>query len=440
MTDLHDELTGLPNRRSFLSLLHRHIGYANDRQHLLALVVIDIDSFAQINGSSGYAFGDQVLRHLARQIQVVARTQDYTARIGDNRFALLLPSILNHGHAELAVQKLFRLLEVPIESDGARLTLPVTVGAALCPAHATHAEYLLRMAELALATARMEGRRYLFAPDAQQTNVLSDLWDLELELTGAIDRGEMRMHYQPQVRVSDLHLVGVEALMRWDSQTRGMVSPDVFIPLAERTGQIQKLTMWALNTALRQAGEWRQAWAPLSVSVNLPGEMASQRDLPELVENALQLWGKDEVRLVIEITERSLMDRERALDILGRIRELGVKISIDDFGTGYSCLAYFKNIPADELKIDKSFVTGLLTDIASADITTLIIELAHRFGLAVVAEGVEDPATFALLKSGGCDIVQGYLFGKAMPSPQFQDWLDGYRPATSIEANTSARG
>ena len=440
MTELQDELTGLHNRRSFLSLLRRHISAANDRQSLLALVVIDIDGFAQINGSSGYAFGDQVLQHLAAQIESVARAQDYAARIGDNRFALILPRILNHGHAELAVQKLFRLLEVPIESDGTRLSLLVTAGAALCPSHATHAEYLLRMAELALATARMHGCRYLFAPDVPQTNALSDLWDLELELAGAIDRGEMRMHYQPQVRVGDLQLIGAEALMRWDSRARGEVAPDIFIPLAERTGQIKKLTMWALNTALRQAGEWRQAGEPLSVSVNLPGEMASQRDLPELVENALQLWGKDEVRLVLEITERSLMDRARALDILGRIRALGVRISIDDFGTGYSCLAYFKNIPADELKIDQSFVAGLLSDTASADITSLIIELAHRFDLAVVAEGVEDAATFALLKSGGCDIAQGFLFGKAMPSQEFQHWLDGYRPAAGIQAIVSAAG
>jgi len=438
MTELKDELTGLHNRRSFLSLLRRHIGFANDRQSLLALVVIDIDGFAQINSSSGYAFGDRVLQHLAAQIEAVTRAQDYAARIGDNRFAVILPRILNHGHAELAVQKLFRLLEIPIESEGTKLSLPVTAGVALCPAHATHAEYLLRMAELALATARMEGRRYLFAPDVPQTNALSVLWDLELELAGAIDRGEMSMYYQPQVRVSDLQLIGAEALMRWDSRARGEVSPDVFIPLAERTGQIKKLTIWALNTALRQAGEWRQAGEPLSVSVNLPGEMASQRDLPDLVENALQLWGKDQVRLMLEITERSLMDRERAQEILGRIRDSGVRISIDDFGTGYSCLAYFKNIPADELKIDQSFVAAMLTDTASADITTLIIELAHRFDLAVVAEGVEDPATYALLKSGGCDIAQGFLFGKAMASSEFEGWIVGYpRAVANIKTNAS---
>ena len=440
MKDLSDDLTQLHNRRSFLSLLHRQIGLANDRHNLLALVVIDIDSFAQINASSGYAFGDHVLRHVAAQLEAVARTEDYAARIGDNRFALVLPRILNHGHAELAVQKLFRLLEVPLESDGTRHIIPVTVGAALCPVHATHSEYLLRKAELALATARLEGRRYLFAPDSSQAHTLSDLWELELALAGAIERGEMSMHYQPQVRASDLHVVGVEALMRWESRSRGSVSPDVFIPIAERTGQIKKLTLWSLNTVLRQAGEWHHAWGPLSVAVNLSSDLANQRDLPELVENALHLWAKDEVRLVVEITERSLMNREHALDILGRIRELGVRISIDDFGTGYSCLAYFKNIPADELKIDKSFVAGLLTDTASAAITNLIIQMAHRFGLTVVGEGVEDAASFALLKAAGCDIAQGYLFGKPMPSAQFQTWLQHYRPGDGIDAAASIDG
>jgi diguanylate cyclase (GGDEF)-like protein len=427
--DILDDLTQLHHRRSCMALLSRHIALSNEKQALLGLIVVDIDRFAQINGASGYAFGDKVLCHLAAQIRLVARGQDYAARIGDNRFVLILPRLLNRGHAELAVQKLFRLLEVPIDAGGGgKLVLSVTAGVALCPVHATHAEFLLRKAELALATARIQGQPYLVAPDAAPTLGLSELWDLELEMAGAIERGEMQMYYQPQVRISDNRPVGVEALMRWNSRARGMVSPDIFIPLATGAGQIKKLTLWAMNTVLRQAAEWQHAWGSLSVAVNMPSEMVGQRDLPEMVESALNLWGKDTVGLMLEITERSLMDREQALDKLGRIRQLGVTISIDDFGTGYSCLAYFKNIPADELKIDKSFVTGLLTDTASADITTLIIDLAHRFGLAVVAEGVEDVETLQKLKSGGCDIAQGYLFGKPMSSTDFQAWLHHYRP------------
>lgn len=426
MNDLHDKLTGLHDRRGFLSLLRRHIGYANDRQNLLALVVFDVDGFAQINGTSGYAFGDQVLRHLSAQLRAVARKYDHVARIGDNRFALLLPTVLNHGHAELAVQKLFRLLEVPIESGDSPLKLAVTAGAAFCPTHATHPEYLLRVAEMCLASARQEGRRYLFAEDHSQAMPLSELWDLELNLVNALERGELSMHYQPQIRISDLSLSGVEALMRWDSPSRGSVSPSVFMPIAERTGQIKKMTLWALNTVLRQASQWQHDWGPISMSLNVPGTLTGQLDLPDQIENAINLWGSDRVRLALEITEDSLMDRDRALPILERIRAGGVRISIDDFGTGYSCLAYFKNVPVDELKIDKSFVSSLLADKASADITSLIIDLAHRFGMSVVAEGIEDAQTLQALKAAGCDIAQGFLFGKAMLATDFQRWLDSY--------------
>ena len=438
MTLINDELTGLHNRRSFLALLRRHIGYANDKQTNLALLVVDIDSFALINGAYGYDFGDAVLRFVAEQIGAVSRTRDYAARIGDNRFALILPRVMNKGHAELAMQKLARLLDAPLQVADTPVRVSVTVGAAMCPQHSSHAEYLLRQAEGALATARLNGQRAGFAVSNSVDFSVSDLWDLEMQLDSAIQRGEMVMHYQPKVRLSDLRPIGAEALMRWNSGSRGTVSPDIFIPIAERTGQIKKLTMWALNTALRQSSEWQHEWGKLSVAVNLPGELATQRDLPDLVESALRLWGKDNIQLVLEITERSLMDRVHGFDILTAIRTLGVEISIDDFGTGYSCLAYFRDIPADELKIDKSFVTRMLTDRASADITSLVIDLAHRFGLTVAAEGVEDGATLDALRTSGCDVAQGYLLGKPMPPAAFQAWLQAFRSETALTTTAMA--
>lgn len=422
MTAAEDALTGLHSRRSFMSLLRRHIGLANDHQTNLGLVVIDIDGFARINATHGFDFGDRVLVHLASQVKEVARQQDYVARIGDNRFALVLTRVMNKGHVELAVQKLFRLLDLPFEADATRLKLPVTVGAALCPMHASHADYLLRQAEMSIEAARAIGQHSMFAPDNEQDTGLSEFWDLEIELNGAVERGELALHYQPKLRASDRQPVGAEALMRWHHRTRGLVSPDLFIPIAEQTGRIRAMTMWAMNTALRHASEWRGG--PLSVAVNVPANLVARHDLPDLVENALHLWGRDGIQLTLEITERSLVaDPKHSFAILSRIRDLGVKISIDDFGTGYSCLAYFKDIPADELKIDRSFVCGLLDDPACADITALIIDLAHRFGLSVVAEGVEDEATFLALQQRGCDVVQGYHFGEAMPPDAFARWL-----------------
>jgi diguanylate cyclase (GGDEF)-like protein len=430
-----DGLTGLHDRRAFLLALRRQVGAANEKQSSVALAVVDIDGFAAINGMHGYEIGDRVLKFLALRLGEVARPQDYLARIGDNRFALILPRIMNQGHAELAVQKLFRLLDLPFESGATRVKLAVTVGVALCPLHASHAEYLLRLAERALGSARAAGRHVGFPPDASQEEALSELWDIELDLAGAVQRGEMHMLYQPKVRTADGRPVGAEALIRWNHRSRGPLSPDLFIPVAERTGQIKPMTIWAMNTALRQASEWKHDFGELSVGVNVPADLVVQHDLPDLVENALKLWGKEHVQLTLEITERSLVAApEHSFRILTRIRELGVKVSIDDFGTGYSCLAYFRNIPADELKIDKSFVTGLLDDPACVELATVIIDLAHRFGLSVVGEGVEDEATAAVLRHRHCDVIQGYVYGKPMSQGEFQRWLDGRSGAPAVAA------
>ena len=423
MSTTEDELTGVLHRRSFLATLRQQVSFSNDRQTLLALVVCDIDGFARLNAAHGYEFGDQALKYVAQHLRSIARPQDYVARIGDNRFALLLPRIMNQGHAELAVQQLLRHLEVPFQGSQGTVRLNATIGAALCPGHATHPEYLLRQAEKSLEMARAEGVRWMFPPDSDKEQGFSEFWDLEIELDGAIERGELLLGYQPQLRVPDMVPVGAEALMVWPHRARGLVAPDQFIPIAEKTGQIRPMTMWALNTALRHASSWKHP-SHMAVSVNVPAEMVARDDLPDVVENALQLWGDPNVQLVLEITERSLVsDPDRSFQVLSRIRELGVKISIDDFGTGYSCLAYFKHIPADELKIDRSFVQGMTTDSANADIATLIIDLAHRFKLSVVAEGVEDAETFEMLRKRGCDVVQGHLFAKAMRMDTFTKWL-----------------
>ncbi len=428
MSAIEDSLTGLRSRRSFIGLLRQHVGLANARQDRLGLLVIDINAFSRINATHGFDLGDQVLVHVAQALQQVARPQDYAARIGDNRFALILTRVMNQGHVTLAMQKLARLLELPFEAGAKRFRIPVTVGAALCPSHATQADHLLRQAEQAIASARLAGHECGFAPDRERDSGISEFWDLEVELGGAIERGDITLHYQPKLCVRERRVVGAEALMRWHHRARGMVAPDVFIPIAEQTGQIRPMTAWALNCALRQAGEW--GGPPLSVSVNVPPQLIARHDLPDLVDNALQLWGRGDVQLVLEITERSLVaDPRHGFAILSRIRDLGVKISIDDFGTGYSCLAYFKDIPADELKIDRSFVRGLLEDPACADITSLVIDLAHRFGLSVVAEGVEDEATLQALARLGCDVAQGYHFSPALRTDLFVRWLRQHEDA-----------
>jgi len=424
-----DELTGLRNRQAFFPLLGRQVVLAAEHRSTLALVIVDVDGFAQVNGVHGYAIGDALLRHVAEQLGKVARQQDYVARIGDDRFALILTGLMNKGHAELAVQKLFRLLELPFQSGDVRMHVAVSVGVALCPAHASHAEFLMRRAESALLRARRAGQRHGYAPDAPSDLDISDLWDLEMQLGGAIERGEMELHYQPKLSTRDGRVVGADALMRWNSLSRGVVSPAVFIPIAERIGHIKKLTIWALNSALRQASQWASEDAPCAVAVNVPGMLATQPDLPELVEDAMRLWSAPGVQLVIEMTESSLIDAALAFPVLARIRALGVRVSIDDFGTGYSCLSYFRNIPADEVKIDRSFVQGLLSDAANEDLVRFIVQLAHRFGLSVAAEGIEDAATRDRLAALGCDAMQGYHFSRPLPAAAFDTWLRSARAA-----------
>ncbi len=419
-----DELTGLMNRREFLLELGRQVLQSSEQKSGMGLMVVDIDKFSSVNAIHGFEFGDRLLQHMAMQLNQLAREGDLVARIGDNRFALILTRLKNRGHAELAVQKLFRLLDPPFEANAARMKIAATAAMALCPQHASQAEDLLRLAERAIHSARISGHNFLFPPDSR-TEEFSEFWDMEIELSGALQRGELEMHYQPKVDCTDLRPVGVEALMRWTHRTRGSVMPDIFIPIAEQSGQIKALTIWALNTALRQASEWKHPFGRISVAVNVPAEMVSQHDLPDLVESAWNLWGSDGVELILEITERSLVSSpEHSFRILSRIRAMGVKVSIDDFGTGYSCLAYFKNIPADELKIDQSFIRGLLDDSASREIAGLIIELAHRFGLSVVGEGVEGAEVLEALRERKCDLAQGFLVAKAMSNDGIQRWLN----------------
>ena len=430
MIENRDSTTSLLDRAGFLAQLGSQVTHCNEHDQTLALVVVDINGFTQINVGHGYEIGDAVLRHVARQLASVARGQDLTARIGDNRFALLLNGILNHGHVALAVQKLQRLLGMPFTHDEIRIVIGVSAGAAICPEHARQGERLLRKAETALVAARRKKEGYCMAAAVVGKFDLSHQWQLEMALDDAIERDELQLCFQPTVRLADRSVVGAEALIRWHSRDHGIVLPDVFIPLAERNGQIRKITIWALNAALRQARDWGDGEGSYAVAVNVPSQMAARRDLPDLVETALSLWGSERIRLVLEITERSLMDRSHTRDILEQTRRLGVDISIDDFGTGYSCLAYFKNIPADELKIDQSFVQDMIHDSASEEITNVIIDLAHRFNLRVVAEGIENQQTLDRLNARQCDLGQGFLFGKAMTPEAFCTWLRNHSSAS----------
>ena len=420
---MEDALTGLHDRKTFFSLLRQQVDIAIDQHAGVGVLVVDIDDFARHNNVLGYDQGDLILVGFAQVLKHVARSSDYAARIGDNRFALILPSVKNLGHAELAVHKLHRLQEVPLELGDSEVRIYTTAGLALCPQHATHPENLLKEAERALLIAKRTQQPF-FVSKSTEVNKEAERWDLEMDLRSATRSDQFVLHYQPQISFETFRPVGAEALIRWNSPTRGLMSPGLFLPIAQEAGLLKEITAWVLNTALRQAADWPAGLKPLSVSVNVPPTIVILPEFPDILNSALRLWWTEGTVLVVEITEDALAsDPERLAGILSEIEELGVRVSIDDFGTGYSSLAYFKNLPASELKIDRSFVKGLLSNRADKDIVHLIIEIAHRFDLEVVAEGIEDVDTLKKLRVMGCDIAQGYLLGKPMPQSDLIDYL-----------------
>ncbi len=420
---MQDALTGLFDRDSFLCFLEWQLSLSTEHQSRLGLLVVDIDHFARHNYILGYANGDLLLKYFALLLERIKRPDDYAARIGDNRFALILLDLRNRGHAELAAARLLRSLEVPFQIDGKSVRVAATIGIALCPEHAQQAEDLVKRGERSLFVARRTGQSF-WIPTQSNDKDLADIWDLELDLERAVREQQFVLYYQPKVSIPDGRLIGAEALLRWNHPERGLLSPMAFLGLAEEGGHMKNLTNWVLNAALRQSADWPGEWERLSVAINVSPTVVVHPDFPDILRSAVGLWRGKGLAVVIEITEQTLaVDTERVFRILRDVQAMGIEVSIDDFGTGYSSLSYFKNIPAQELKIDKSFVSGLISEQADADIVHLIIDLAHRFRLRVVAEGVETLDILQALVRLKCDGAQGYLIAKPMPQAAFKKWL-----------------
>lgn len=411
-------------RAAFTKLLTDWVSIGGRHATKFAVLVVDIDRFRRLNNIHGYSIGDQILQKLTELLDSVKRPQDRLFRIGDNRFALVLKDIMNTGHAELAAQKVQRMLELPFQAGEESIPVTCTIGVSLYPVHGHNAEVLFKECEDVLYGARLAGKAVGVSIRQQEDDELSELWDLEMALGRALDKQQLHVYYQPQLSIDTGAPVGAEALIRWIHPSKGMIRPDQFIPLAEKTGLIKPITNWLLNTVLRHSSKWTDQWGPLSVSVNIPPDFILRPYLKDFVASALRLWGSDNITLVLEIIERSLIEKPQlCFKVLMTLRDMGVRISIDDFGTGYSTLSYFKSIPVDELKIDQSFVKDLVTDNANQNIVRLITDLAHSFEMEVVAEGVEDAATLDHISKIGVDIGQGYHIARPMPAEEFHDWL-----------------
>lgn len=417
-----------PNRPSLNRYLASYIRRTQDTDRLLALLLIQVKRGHEFSALFGHNRSEALLEFMAERLDDACRHDDRIIRTGDFEFAIMLPDILNAGHAVLAANKILRTLEDPFNIDESAITVGVHIGIALYPEHAVTPETLMQHAALALNSAEHTNQPYTVYSDAAPDEI-SDAWDIESELDVAMQNGEMQIYYQPKVNLRGGLPCGAEALLRWQSPRRGLVPPSLFIPVALRTGQLKALTWSALNMALEHAASWPTRFGPLSVAVNISPSLLDDDSLISRVVDAMAIWGTKPNRLILEITESAVMRHpELSFDILRELKTKGVGVSIDDFGTGYSSLANFKSIPATELKIDKSFVINLLNDKADAGIVRTIIGLAQTFNLQVAAEGAENLDTLKALKEMGCNTAQGYFIGQPLAPHAFTAFINEYKP------------
>jgi diguanylate cyclase (GGDEF)-like protein len=421
---LHDALTDLPNRVLFRERVDAAIGVAGRAGRGVAVVLMDLDRFKEVNDTLGHHSGDLLLCGIGPRLQTAVRATDTVARLGGDEFAVLLPGIDDAEAALATADKLLAALDAPFSLDALTVEVEASIGIALSPEHGADAATLLQHADVAMYLAKDAHTGVeLYTP-------VHDLYSRDrLTLVGqlrqALDRAELVLHFQPKVDLRTDAVRGVEALLRWAHPTRGLLVPDSFLPAAEHTGLIRPLTSQVLEQAAAQCGEWRAAGHELTVAVNLSARNLHDLQLPDEIGHVLERWALPPSALELEITESAIMaDPVRALGVATQLRALGVGLSIDDFGTGYSSLSYLKQFPVNEIKIDKSFVIDMTANDDDAAIVRSTIGLARNLGLEVVAEGVETNEVRNRLVELGCDLAQGFLLGAPVPASDLTPWLE----------------
>ena len=419
---LHDELTGLPNRTLFVDRLDQAIAFADRADEPRGVLVVDVDGFGQVNETLGRGLGDDLLRGVAERLRDVLRESDTVARLGDDEFAILPSGETDVEAAAAIAWKVREAFGQPFAIGGKAVEARVSVGIAFFPQHGRESADLLRRADVAMSEARRSGDGlavFVVEPEddtARRLTLLSQLRD-------GIPRGELVLHYQPKVDLVTRQTVGVEALVRWQHPTDGLLMPAEFMPEAELSELIEPLTHWVLDAALQQQRLWRDAGLELTMAVNISARsLMRESTLPEVVAQLTETWGVVPGGLVLELTESALIDADAPV-VLDLLHAMGERLAIDDFGTGHSSLVYLQRLPIDEIKVDRSFVLNLATDPGDAVIVRSTIDLAHNLGVTVVAEGVEDAAAMELLIEYGCECAQGYYFSRPRAADDLAAWL-----------------
>ena len=424
---LHDPLTGLPNRTFLSDRLEQAILAGEREQKPRGLLLMDMDGFKEVNDTLGHAVGDRLLQEVAARLGWVLRKADTVARLGGDEFAVLPAGTTDATAATTIAGKILSALQEPVTIEGQPVELAASIGVAIYPEHGSDADTLLRRADAAMYVAKRAGTGCALSPAPDRPGSRPQVLR---KLRSAIDNVELVLHYQPLVDLRTRRTPKVEALVRWGHPSYGLLPPDQFIPSAEQSDLILPLTQWVLTQALGQLRAWQAAGLELGVAVNLSARNLQDDELPGLLAEMLRSWDVEPGALTLEITERTLLAPE-AETTLQRLREIGTVLAVDDFGTGYSSLAKLRTLPVNEVKIDKTFVGGMVISRDDATIVRSTIDLVHNLGLGVVAEGVETPEVLHALVEAGCDLAQGYVLSRPLPAGELSGWMrDGLASAT----------
>ena len=421
----HDILTKLPNRILFNNRLEQSIEKAKRNKLKFAVLFIDLDHFKEINDSLGHAIGDEVLKIITSRLKNAIRKEDTVARLGGDEFTIILEELTLAQDASLIANKILKSLTVPIEIENSKLYVSSSIGISIYPDDGKSVQNLLKFSDSAMYKAKDEGRNNYQYYDSTMTELAFERVVMEASFREALKEEQFIVYYQPQIDAVENKLIGVEALVRWQHPTMGLVSPSKFIPLAESTGLIIALDKFVMKTAMTQIAQWyMQGLNPGVLAMNLAVKQLQKKDFCTTFEILMKKVGCKPEWLELEVTEGQIMTRpEEAIKVLKKISDMGIELSVDDFGTGYSSLAYLKKLPIDKLKIDQAFVRGLPDDEEDAEITKAVINLAQSLKLKIIAEGVETIEQKEFLVKNGCKNIQGYFYSKPIPADEMEKYL-----------------
>ncbi|HKJ82591.1 MAG TPA: EAL domain-containing protein [Mariprofundaceae bacterium] len=428
MRALRDDLTGLPTRRLFEEMIQHEIDAANRNLNTLAVIVIDPARLSEVNQIFGYTLGDRIITAIGERLKTLFRKSDFEARISGDEFAVLLPEADETSVAGIT-HNISQALHEPFEVDDVSVNIGVTMGVSVFPHHATDASSLIQRARIALSKAKSDLELYAIF-DHELESDTQDRVRLYGEIRRAIEEDAFKLHYQPKVYLDSQRLAGVEALIRWPEASPQLAAK--LITFSEQVGLIDQITKWIVSEAVWQMGRWQDEGHVIPVSVNISARDLLHSDICDYLPVQCETYRVSPELVTIEVTESSVMEHpEKSFELLRRMRSMGFRVAIDDFGTGYSSLTYLRDMPADELKIDQSFIMALDGDPKSHVLVSLIVQLGRKFGLKVVAEGVENESLLRHLKEDGCQIGQGYHFLRPQPAGELIRWY--VRHSSEIE-------